>query len=175
MRFSSPQKAASQPAFSTYWNGIRSLVIFALVSRLHCANAFNVSSGLSSADLISPSHGTQEDVHQNPPRQGPPEDWDEDKRPLKITNRCGDTIWPGILTQHGTGPGTGGFELASRNSMTLWVGPTWQGRIWGRTNCTVNGNSASCRTGDCFSRLSCEFTVCQCRTSPNMTSCGQGN
>jgi hypothetical protein len=91
-------------------------------------------------------------------RRGPPEAWNG-RIPLKITNKCQETIWPGIATQHGVGPGTGGFELASGDSRNFWVGPTWQGRAWGRTNCTVNGDSCTCKTGDCFGKLDCEFTV----------------
>lgn len=79
--------------------------------------------------------------------------------PLIITNKCDSTIWPGIATQHGKGPGVGGFELAQGRSKELWVGPDWQGRVWGRTNCTVNGNSCSCKTGDCMGKLDCEFSV----------------
>ncbi|KAL6902911.1 Hsp70-like protein [Trichoderma evansii] len=38
------------------------------------------------------------------------------------------------------------------------VGPDWQGRVWGRTNCTVNGESCACKTGDCFAKMDCEFS-----------------
>lgn len=94
-----------------------------------------------------------------PAKRGPPqEDWDG-RIPLVITNKCDDTIWPGITTQSGTGPGTGGFELVAGNSTRLWVAPDWQGRIWGRTNCTVDGDSCSCDTGDCLKKLDCEFSV----------------
>ncbi|TWU75207.1 hypothetical protein ED733_005065 [Metarhizium rileyi] len=92
-----------------------------------------------------------------PVKRGPPEDW-EGKVPLVVTNKCETTIWPGIATQSGTGPGTGGFELAPGKNKTLWVAPDWQGRVWGRTNCTVNGESCACKTGDCFSKLDCEFS-----------------
>ncbi|KAK3949924.1 thaumatin family-domain-containing protein [Pseudoneurospora amorphoporcata] len=91
--------------------------------------------------------------------------------PIVITNSCPDTIWPGIGTQNGIGPGVGGFELAPGGTRPLFVGPDWQGRVWGRTNCSfndegtgpsnlngVNGNGAACMTGDCFGRLDCEFT-----------------
>ena len=93
-----------------------------------------------------------------PAKRGPPEDWDG-KVPLVVTNKCDSTIWPGIATQSGTGPGTGGFELAPGKNRTLWVAPDWQGRVWGRTNCTVNGESCACKTGDCFAKLDCEFSV----------------
>lgn len=91
--------------------------------------------------------------------------------PLKVTNNCEATIWPGVATQKGTGPGTGGFELASRHSRDFNVSWDWQGRLWGRTNCSfnangtaasnlngVNGNGAACLSGDCFGRLDCQFT-----------------
>ena len=93
--------------------------------------------------------------------------------PLVISNGCSEVIWPGIGTQNGIGPGTGGFALSPATSMQMYVSPDWQGRIWGRTNCSfnadgtgpsnlngVNGNGAACLTGDCFGRLDCKFTVC---------------
>jgi hypothetical protein len=86
------------------------------------------------------------------------DDWDG-KIPLVITNSCDSTIWPGIASQAGIGPGTGGFELEAGDKRELWVSPDWQGRVWGRTNCTVDGESCSCQTGDCFGRLDCEFSV----------------
>lgn len=92
--------------------------------------------------------------------------------PLRVTNNCPDTIWPGIGTQGGLGPGLGGFELVPGETMAFLVGPTWQGRVWGRTNCTFNangtgpsnlngwnGNGQACMTGDCFGVLNCEFSV----------------
>ncbi|KAK1758710.1 thaumatin family-domain-containing protein [Echria macrotheca] len=91
--------------------------------------------------------------------------------PLIITNNCPNTIWPGIGTQNGIGPGTGGFALEAGGTQKMYVSADWQGRIWGRTNCSfnedgsgpsnlngVNGNGAACRTGDCFGKLSCEFS-----------------
>lgn len=86
------------------------------------------------------------------------DNWDG-KRPLVITNKCSSTIWPGIATQNGEGPELGGFELRQGKARRLWVSSDWQGRVWGRTNCTVKGNSASCKTGDCVGKLNCEFSV----------------
>jgi len=81
--------------------------------------------------------------------------------PLIISNLCGETIYPGILTQGGTGPGTGGFQLTAGSNKTLSVSENWQGRVWGRTNCTFNGGSSgSCSTGDCGGVVSCTGTVC---------------
>ena len=79
--------------------------------------------------------------------------------PLIITNKCPDTIWPGVATQAGEGPESNGFALAPGEMRNMTVGRTWQGRVWGRTNCTVDGDTATCDTGDCFNKLNCEFTV----------------
>jgi hypothetical protein len=105
-----------------------------------------------------------------PARWGPPEK--RDSVPLVISNQCDGTIWPGIGTQAGTGAGTGGFELPAGSSMDLMVSTDWQGRVWGRTNCSfnpegtgasnLNGNNgagAACTTGDCGGVLSCVLTV----------------
>ncbi|RDL41082.1 Osmotin, thaumatin-like protein [Venustampulla echinocandica] len=87
--------------------------------------------------------------------------------PLLITNRCGETLWPGIETQEGTAPEEGGFELAAGKSKNLTVGGDWQGRIWGRTNCSFNAdgtasskgdNTAACDSGDCGGVLNCVVT-----------------
>lgn len=86
--------------------------------------------------------------------------------PLITTNNCAATIWPAIVTQAGTGPGSTGFELASGKSKNQTVSSGWQGRVWGRTNCTfgTNGFSAgggvACDSGDCGGTLSCKATVC---------------
>ncbi len=123
--------------------------------------------GVATQDVVSHSHrhtspGWQSEFMQHaqrdvPAKRGPPDT--DDKVPLVITNQCDSTIWPGLATQAGTGPGTGGFELASGKSKKLWVASNWQGRIWGRTNCTVNGESCACQTGDCFAKLDGEFSV----------------
>ncbi|PFH59406.1 hypothetical protein XA68_12436 [Ophiocordyceps unilateralis] len=105
----------------------------------------------------------QRPIDPRPPRHGPPAKrgppgGSDAKVPLIVTNNCDTTIWPGIATQSGTGPGTGGFELLPGQNRTLWVAADWQGRVWGRTNCTVNGNSCACTTGDCFAKLDYEFS-----------------
>lgn len=79
--------------------------------------------------------------------------------PLIVTNNCPDMLWPGVATQHGQGPVTTGFELAPGKTRNLTVGATWQGRVWGRTNCTADGETATCATGDCSGKLECEFSV----------------
>ncbi|KAI9849139.1 MAG: hypothetical protein M1837_005369 [Sclerophora amabilis] len=90
-----------------------------------------------------------------------------DTRPIKIKNQCAETVHPAILTQSGGGPSTSGFELPAGKCKTLDVGPDWQGRVWGRTNCTFNsagtggvdggfdGSGKACLTGDCAGGLEC--------------------
>lgn len=134
----------------------RALILFAFI--LGCSTQSIKS---HSHRYLSPgwqSEFMQHNKRNEPAKRGPPDD--EDKTQIVITNQCDSTIWPGLATQAGTGPGTGGFELASGKSKKLWVASNWQGRIWGRTNCTVNGESCACETGDCFAKLSCEFSVC---------------
>lgn len=75
-----------------------------------------------------------------------------------IVNRCGDTIWPGVLSSSGSSPlESTGFELATGESRSLYAPSGWSGRFWARTGCVfdVYGNS-SCGTGDCGSgRVEC--------------------
>ncbi len=96
----------------------------------------------------------------------------DESRPLSIVNRCAEIIWPGIATQSGTPPRLGGFELYPGGVVNLTVGADWQGRVWGRTNCSfnfdgsgpstfegVNGYGRSCSTGDCNGILDCQASV----------------
>ncbi|CAD6268675.1 unnamed protein product [Miscanthus lutarioriparius] len=80
-----------------------------------------------------------------------------------ITNNCGYTVWPGILSGAGS-PSleTTGFELPPGASQTLQAPAGWSGRLWGRTLCTTDGttNKFACATGDCGS---------------GAVSCGGGN
>ena len=91
-----------------------------------------------------------------------------DNRPLVISNKCPDTIYPGIGTQAGTAPSTQGFRLAPGESRDLTVSADWQGRVWGRTNCSFNaagtaplssGTGVACSTGDCGGTINCRGTV----------------
>lgn len=95
--------------------------------------------------------------------------------PMRIENRCGNTIHPGLLTQNGDQPDRSGWELEPGSSVNITVAFDWQGRIWGRTNCSFNqagtGPSSNagyqygraCGTGDCGGVLQCRGTV-----SPNL-------
>merc|ERR1711881_378852 len=79
---------------------------------------------------------------------------------LLITNRCTDTIWPAIHTQNGDGPSTSGFELESGDTRNLTVESNWNGRVWGRTNCTFDeAGNGRCLTGDCGGALDCRITA----------------
>ncbi len=92
--------------------------------------------------------------------------------PLVVTSLCSETIYPGIVTQSGTAPSAGGFELHSGQTRNLTVGADWQGRVWGRTNCSfnsdgtgpsnnggLNGGGVACGTGDCGGIVDCKATV----------------
>ncbi|KAL8874627.1 MAG: hypothetical protein Q9198_006864 [Flavoplaca austrocitrina] len=90
-----------------------------------------------------------------------------DDRPLVITNKCPDTIYPGIGTQAGTAPSTQGFRLNPGERRDLTVSADWQGRVWGRTNCSFNaagtapsssGTGVACSTGDCGGTVNCRGT-----------------
>ena len=96
----------------------------------------------------------------------------EHTRPLTISNQCSETIWPAIGTQAGTGPSVQGFALASNTWKALTVSADWQGRVWGRTNCSfnaagtgpsvnggLNGGGESCVTGDCAGVVDCRTPV----------------
>lgn len=85
--------------------------------------------------------------------------------PLLVSNMCEETIYPGIITQAGTGPSSAGFELTPGTNKSQTVSEDWQGRVWGRTNCTFNsqgtsnGGGKACGTGDCNGAVSCSVTV----------------
>ncbi|KAF1348355.1 thaumatin family protein [Lizonia empirigonia] len=87
-----------------------------------------------------------------------------DITPLLVTNNCPDDIWPGISTQSGNGPGTTGFKLSPGETKNQTVSEDWQGRVWGRTNCTfnddgsgpANGSGKACYSGDCNGILNCQ-------------------
>lgn len=94
-------------------------------------------------------------------------------RPLTITNQCSEVIYPAIATQAGTGPRVQGFSLDQGETRELTVGADWQGRVWGRTNCSFNslgsgpsnaggnnGGGSACATGDCNGVIDCVVTVC---------------
>jgi hypothetical protein len=90
-----------------------------------------------------------------------------DITPLLVTNRCPEPIWPGIGTQSGKGPKENGFKLEPGEMRNQTVSEDWQGRVWGRTNCTFNsdgtgpadGSGKACQSGDCNGALNCAVGV----------------
>jgi hypothetical protein len=90
-----------------------------------------------------------------------------DITPLLVTNHCPGDIWPGISTQSGKGPGENGFKLQPGETKNQTVSEDWQGRVWGRTNCTFNSDGSgpasgigkACYSGDCNGMLNCQVGV----------------
>ncbi|WOL05935.1 thaumatin-like protein 1b isoform X2 [Canna indica] len=71
-----------------------------------------------------------------------------------FVNKCGETVWPGILSNAGSAQlQPTGFELAAGSSRALPAPAGWSGRFWARTGCSASsGTDAwSCATGDCGS------------------------
>ncbi|TKA69199.1 hypothetical protein B0A49_03447 [Cryomyces minteri] len=98
-----------------------------------------------------------------------PRQYSSTNTPLIITNYCAETIYPGITTQGGTGPQSNGFELQSGGNFSQDVSADWQGRVWGRTNCSFNSQGTgpansggskyqACDTGDCNGVVDCKVT-----------------
>jgi len=70
-----------------------------------------------------------------------------------FANRCGYTVWPGILSNAGSPTlSTTGFELPKGTSRSLQAPTGWSGRFWARTGCKFDSSgSGTCKTGDCGS------------------------
>ncbi|CAL4938497.1 unnamed protein product [Urochloa decumbens] len=71
-----------------------------------------------------------------------------------MTNNCGYTVWPGLLSGAGTAPlSTTGFALAHGASATVNAPASWSGRMWARTLCAADAATGkfTCATGDCGS------------------------
>ncbi|XP_047095969.1 thaumatin-like protein 1 [Lolium rigidum] len=72
-----------------------------------------------------------------------------------FTNRCGGTVWPGVLANSGSPPlETTGFALTSGESRSMVAAAGWSGRFWARTGCAFDdgtSGSGKCSTGDCGS------------------------
>ena len=91
----------------------------------------------------------------------------EDITPLLVTNHCPGDIWPGVSTQSGSGPKENGFKLEPGETKNQTVSEDWQGRVWGRTNCSFNddgsgpadGGGKACYSGDCNGILNCQVGV----------------
>ncbi|CAN6211455.1 unnamed protein product [Urochloa humidicola] len=71
-----------------------------------------------------------------------------------LTNSCGYTVWPGLLSSAGSPPlPTTGFALAPGESRPVDAPAAWSGRIWGRSLCSSDPGTGrfSCGTGECGS------------------------
>ncbi|RLM86346.1 thaumatin-like protein 1b [Panicum miliaceum] len=70
-----------------------------------------------------------------------------------FTNRCGGTVWPGVLANSGSSPlQTTGFALGAGEARSLTAPAGWSGRFWARTGCSFDASGkGSCATGDCGS------------------------
>jgi beta-mannosidase len=92
----------------------------------------------------------------------------EPMTPLLVTNHCPEVVYPGISTQSGDGPKENGFRLEPGESHNQTVSEDWQGRVWGRTNCSFsddgtapkNGGPKACGSGDCNGIVNCRVGVC---------------
>uniref|UniRef100_A0ACD5W4I1 Uncharacterized protein n=1 Tax=Avena sativa TaxID=4498 RepID=A0ACD5W4I1_AVESA len=77
-----------------------------------------------------------------------------DAATFTFVNRCGDTVWPGALSNAGTARlGTTGFELPPGASRAVPAPSSWSGRLWARTGCAQDAATGRlvCATGDCGS------------------------
>lgn len=150
----------------TFWAGLSAsgkIFRLSLVALLFITGTLGIALDSDGRPIVEDNWQAEFMRNQSPQpaniaKRGPPSSSDPTVQ-LVITNNCEATIWPALATQAGTGPGTGGFGLAPGKSKKLAVSWNWQGRIWGRTNCTVNGESCACQTGDCFAKLDCQFSV----------------
>src|ERR1700761_5203690 len=102
--------------------------------------------------------------------------------PMLVANWCVEDIYPGLLTQGGNGPQQNGFHLAPGSNQTIYVSSNWQGRVWGRTNCTFDssgqaqgGSNSACSTGDCGGALSCQIAGAAPATLAEFTLAGGEN
>ncbi|KAL6846035.1 hypothetical protein ACP4OV_023483 [Aristida adscensionis] len=70
-----------------------------------------------------------------------------------FTNRCGGTVWPGVLANSGSSPlQTTGFALGAGETRSLAAPAGWSGRFWARTGCAFDASGkGACATGDCGS------------------------
>ena len=127
---------------------------------------------VTSAIFLSPIHHPFVEIPSLNHDQAPIKAAISNTKPLKVTNKCPETIYPAFLTQAGKGPSVGGFRLDTGKDRTLTVSADWQGRVWGRTNCSFNsdgngpanrgglGGGMACMTGDCNGMIDCRVSVC---------------
>ncbi|KAK1056833.1 hypothetical protein LTR33_013798 [Friedmanniomyces endolithicus] len=78
-------------------------------------------------------------------------------RPRLSQRQGGNNNRPILIS--GTGPSTTGYAAQPNTNLTVYVSSDWQGRVWGRTNCTFSssgGGGSSCTTGDCGGLQACK-------------------
>ncbi|KAK2990491.1 hypothetical protein RJ640_004193 [Escallonia rubra] len=70
---------------------------------------------------------------------------------LKLSNECTYTVWPGVVSGHGTLPlATTTFTLEQGESASLFIPASWSGQLWARTLCSYDLTGRfNCLTGDC--------------------------
>ncbi|PWG74255.1 hypothetical protein DF186_18840, partial [Enterococcus hirae] len=74
-----------------------------------------------------------------------------------IQNHCRSSIWPAYLSGDGhVNPRGDGFHLASGEDIEVRVPCNWFGRVWARTNCTLDSSQGlKCKTGCCDGKCRC--------------------
>ncbi|KAF2757009.1 Osmotin, thaumatin-like protein [Pseudovirgaria hyperparasitica] len=120
--------------------------------------------------LLSQLHRTNALHHMKRTIPNVVKEWVHGEVPLIATNNCEDDVYPAVLTQHGQGPDKSGFKLEPGETFKQIVSGDWQGRMWGRTNCSFNddgtgpadasgsGRGKACLSGDCNGVLNCVVT-----------------
>ncbi|KAK3001699.1 hypothetical protein RJ639_020508 [Escallonia herrerae] len=71
---------------------------------------------------------------------------------LKLANECSFTVWPGLVSGHGTPPlSTTTFTLAPGGLASISIpAASWSGQLWARTLCSYDSTGGfTCLTGDC--------------------------
>ncbi|GAA6042468.1 hypothetical protein JCM8097_003042 [Rhodosporidiobolus ruineniae] len=79
-------------------------------------------------------------------------------RTITVKNNCQWTIWPAIFTSGGTAPSHAtGWEAAAGSTDSFTAAEDWNGRVWGRTECSFAGQGlpTDCVTGGCNGGLEC--------------------
>ncbi|KAK2976361.1 hypothetical protein RJ640_014192 [Escallonia rubra] len=70
---------------------------------------------------------------------------------LNLSNECTYTVWPVVVSGHGTPPLTTTiFMLEPGESASFLILPSWSGQLWARTLCSYGLTGRfNCLTGDC--------------------------
>ncbi|KDP36620.1 hypothetical protein JCGZ_08436 [Jatropha curcas] len=77
---------------------------------------------------------------------------------LTFTNNCPYTVWPAtVIRDGGRQLSTTGFELPTKATQPLYDPAPFNGRFWGRTECSTDSTGTfTCATGECGSgEISC--------------------